>query len=289
MALQEILTPNAPDIEAVPPVPDAAVFNVSRPSGSLCEGVDRALSIDISEVDGAVGPSVSLLFCALLEFEVNGGFDADGLLDTLPDALDVKLDGEFMLAGSLMFGARLNVTLSGSSTIELDPISAELAVAGGLDATVSFGMIEAGGSGDVALSGLAKLAYCPQSTCDGDAEYPEFVSAGNSSSFFFQREFGYDLSATLGINVGVEGLVVDTGLAFGMQDDNVFDNVPPEIRYPDGQAFLDLIKFSPQSALLMLRFIDGLLVEALRNKAFEANIPVLDTSLAKVSFVLSSL
>ena len=115
--------------------------------------------------------------------------------------------------------------------------------------------------------------------------------------------------------VGVPGADLDTGLSMSIVDDNAFDDIAPNITLPSAQSLLDSIKFSPRSALLMLNFIDseyimkllhvqlltsclleflpfflihkyfsypGLLVEALRNKAFEANIPIMDTSLRKI-------
>lgn len=54
---------------------------------------------------------------------------------------------------------------------------------------------------------------------------------------------------------------------------------------PNGQAFLDSIKFSPQSAVNMLRLLDGLIAGASSNAAFNARIPLLDTSFNKVIIV----
>lgn len=55
----------------------------------------------------------------------------------------------------------------------------------------------------------------------------------------------------------VPGVQIGTGLALRINDDDVFDSTPPVIKSPDVQALRDLIKFSPENALVMLRLIDG--------------------------------
>lgn len=40
-------------------------------------------------------------------------------------------------------------------------------------------------------------------------------------------------------------------------DVNMFDDVPPTVSKPDSNALNDLLQFSPDNALVMLRLIDG--------------------------------
>lgn len=254
-AFQGLVKPNTA-LNTVPSVPDVNEFIVTRPSGAICEGSDRAISIDISR-NGL--SSLNLTICALLEFELSGSYDATGLLSAVEDNFDVDLSGSFQLKGSLMLGAKLLVKKNNtdgkiSVDIEFDPISTELSVLGDLDATVSLGMVEAAGEGQVNFYGKAELEYCP--SCNGT--HPRtFQRVSDSSSFYFDRLFGFNLDSSISLSAEVPGVEIDTGLALSIRDDDVFDDNPPVITPPDFQALRDLLKFSPKNALVMLRLIDG--------------------------------
>ena len=79
----------------------------------------------------------------------------------------------------------------------------------------------------------------------------------NSSSFYLKREAGYSVLGTLGVRTEVPGLEIDTGLEFGIADENVFDEEAPVVTLPDVAAILDSLKFSPQMAVGMLRLMDA--------------------------------
>lgn len=256
-AFQDLVKPGT-ELNTVPSVPDINTFDVIRPSGAICEGSDRAIAIDISR-DGL--SSLNLTICALLEFELEGSYDASGLLSAVEDSLDVEIVGSFQLKGSLMFGAKLMVAKNGgviSVGIDFDPISTELSVMGDLDAKVSLGMIETEGRGQVTLSGRAALAYCPG--CNGVHPQASFVAVNNTSFYFYQL-VGFDLDSSIALSADVPGIQIDTGLAFSISDDNIFDDNAPLVTPPDMQALRDLIKFSPKNALVMLRLIDGEWIE----------------------------
>ena len=250
---QRLVTPNTP-ANSTPPIPDTNQFTVDRPANAICKGSDRAISIDIDR-EGI--STLDLTICALLEFELGGSFDASGLLSAVVDSLDVDLSGNFMLKGALMFGARLRVVKNQgggvNATIDFDPISMELAVKSNLDASASFGMLELKGNGKVGLKGKAELAYC--ASCSGT--YKNFSRVSNTSSFYFDGLFGYSLSSSIGLSADVPGVELDTDLMLSISDDNVFDDIPPSIDKPNAQALRDLLKFSPENALIMLRLIDG--------------------------------
>jgi hypothetical protein len=252
-AFQGLVKPGT-ELNNVPSVPDVNLFNVVRPSGSICEGSFRAIAIDITR-EGL--SSLNLTLCALLEFELEGSYDATGLLSAVEDNLDIDISGSFQLKGSLMLGAKLSVVknIGGgiSVGIEFDPISTELSVVGDLDATVSLGMVEAAGNGQVLFFGQATLDYC--SSCNGI--HPLAFQRVKTSSFYFDQLFGFDIDFAIALNAEVPGVEIDTGLALSISDANVFDDNPPVITPPDVQALRDLLKFSPKNALVMLRLIDG--------------------------------
>lgn len=86
---------------------------------------------------------------------------------------------------------------------------------------------------------------------------------------------------------GMPGIPSTAGLEISIVDEDVFDEDPPVITYPNMQALLDSIKFSPQNAVDMLRTVDFWLAQATSNKVLDANIPLLDTSLSKVLSIAS--
>ena len=250
-ALLATFTPNSlPD--QPPSIPDAAVFNVVREIGSICAANDRAISVGIEE-----GPGLVLSLCALLEFELDGEFDAAGLLDAVED-LNLQLDvsGEFKLRGALTLGARLSVSPGDNNAInvglDFDPITVEVLLDGGMDASASFGMIEAFGSADATLGGLFQLIHCPD--CNGERE--NFERIGNSS-FYYDGQVGYELAGSLGLGAAVPGVEVESGLTVAIRDVDVFDDLPPEFTPPDVDALKDSLKLTPANALRMLKIVDG--------------------------------
>ena len=52
-------------------------------------------------------------------------------------------------------------------------------------------------------------------------------------------------------------MTLDTGLVLHIADVNMFDDIPPTVTKPDSNALKDLLKFSPENALVMLRLIDS--------------------------------
>ena len=117
-------------------------------------------------------------------------------------------------------------------------------------------MIKALGNGGVSVGGLASLDYCP-SCNQAEKEAQGFLRASNTSSFYFQRLFGYNLTASLGVSVGVPGANIETGLSLMITDQNIFDDNGPDIVLPSASAIRDSLKFSPRNALTMLQFFDG--------------------------------
>ena len=79
---------------------------MTRPRDLICSENTRAISIDIDYTDDIL----IFTFCSLLAFDLDGKFNADGLLDS-SEQLGLKVDpkGQFSLKGALMFGARLTI------------------------------------------------------------------------------------------------------------------------------------------------------------------------------------
>jgi hypothetical protein len=90
----------------------------------------------------------------------------------------------------LTFGGRITVNSISNAVIELDPITAQLAVDSGLDATVSLGLIEGIVEANAKLKGRVQLAYCP--SCGGVYD-DGFNRVSQTSSFYFNRSIGYEL------------------------------------------------------------------------------------------------
>ena len=340
-AFQDISQPGSPP-NSVPSIPDSNIFQVTRPHGAICDGSDRAISIEVSLTEQ---DDLLVKICALLEFEIIGDYDATGLLSSVVDSIDLDITGQFTLKGALMFGAQMSVSSPAkgplSADISFDPILMQFAVMSDLDASVSFGMLQVNGKGKVDLRGQAEFAYCP--SCNGtyfnnstlkptssltskpttmmptsssstasrrpslkpttrrptkrpslkpttrpaqlptlkptsrpklstlkptayvsttsptiaaSTETPEFREISNSSSFYFSGLFGYDLQSSVSLSSDVPGLTLDTGLVLHIADVNMFDDIPPTVTKPDSNALRDLLKFSPENALVMLRLID---------------------------------
>ena len=238
------------------------MFDVGRPATAICAGNNQAISIDIDDSNGGL----KLTFCALLQFELDGKFNADGLLNEFEESLDLSVAGDFNLFGALAFGCEINVVSNGLAappdvTINFDPITAQLYVDGGLEAVVSFGMLEAFGNIQANLTGDFGIAYCP--SCDGTYDDPDpnsdsnYTQLSNTSSFYLKNVAGYSVSGGVGIRADIPGLEITTGLEFGIEDTNVFDQTPAVVTLPDAQALRDSIKFTPELAVGMLRLVDA--------------------------------
>lgn len=166
VAFQDVIQPGTPPY-FLPSFPDSNIFQVIRPGGAICDGSDRAISIDIVATDH---DGLSITICALLEFEIVDRYDATGLLSSVVDSIDLDIMGEFTLKGALMFGAQLSVSsLINDGPIRadviFDPILMQFAVMSDLDASVSFGMLQVDGKGKVDLRERAEFAYC--TSCNG--------------------------------------------------------------------------------------------------------------------------
>ena len=274
-ALQQRLKPNS-NSDEIPSMPDASSFEVTRNETDICAGNDKAISVDIGDGDGQSG--LELTLCSLLEFKLPGNFDARDLLDSIEESVDLDATGKFELKGVLSFGARLSVR-NGKAELDLDPIKVQILVESKLHMSVSLGIIEIGGNADAKLKGIFQVAYCPD--CNGVKS--DFVRLSNSSSFYWNRQLGYDLTGSLALGATLPGVEVDTGLTVSIKDENVFDNNPPKLKLPDSEALRNSLKFSPTNALRMLKIVDGLIVEASRNKALNAaNIPLLNKPVSEV-------
>lgn len=259
-AFQQLVKP-LKSLDQLPPIPDSKVFNITRGSSEdyICTENDKAISIDINFSSDSSATKLNITFCSLLEFDLEGAFNADGLLDTFEDSLDLEVEGSYFLDSSFAFGAMLQIERKNnviSAEIAFDPIAIELSVNGNLSTTVSFGLgIQAKGDANVALNGKAELVHCPTGV-DCSARYPE-PEYSNISSFYYSSEIGYNIGATLGLESVVSGLEIDEGIEFGIEDGNIFDDIKPIVHLPDTRAILDSIKFSPQAAVSMLRLVDS--------------------------------
>jgi len=246
-------------LDKVPPIPNSTTFTVARPGGKICKGNDKAVSVDVTDDSD----TLTLTFCSLLQYNLSKAFSADDLLADFDGGfLDLSLEGGFDLSGALTFGAQISVEKNISNpdpTISFDPITIQLAVDGGLETVASFGMIEASGDAGATLTGDFGLVYCPSPDCTENEETfdgVEYNRTSNSSSFYLSRNVGYDIKGGLSIGADIPGLEVETGLTFGLKDDNVFDDISVEVTLPNSQALIDSLKFSPMAAVKMLRLMD---------------------------------
>jgi len=240
---EHLMVPNLAD-EEVPAVPDVATFNVVRPSGSICSGNDKAMSV---EIDDSVDDTVTITLCALIAYDAGGPLDADGLTNLLEDVPALSVEGNISLAGSLMVGARLTASANYwtgiSVSAEIDTIIAQLNALGNINANAGFGMINTAGTGTASFDGMVQLNY----------ESGTFTSG----SFTSDTLFGYEILCQVALEEpAVAGVLVDP-FEFKLNDTDVFDDIAPSISYPSIKALLDSIKFSPAAALTMLRTIYG--------------------------------
>jgi hypothetical protein len=133
------------------------------------------------------------------------------------------------------------------TSIEFDPLTVQFYAGSDLMASVGFGLVRATLDGDVELKGNAQLVYC--SYCSDAAITSSFQPVG-SSSFYFQRKFGYELSGGVSLVSDIPGMDSQIGAQrLSIADDNVFDDIPPNMTLPSSQDLLDSIKFTPQRAV----------------------------------------
>lgn len=274
-ALSSVVKPDLSSDE-LPPVPDLNIFEYSP--GTNCLNNDKAISIDI-EKDASGGIEVTI--CTFLYFEIDGVLSADGLLDELEESISLEIDAGYALKGALSTGIKITVaSLTESPSIEFDPIIAQLFLQSDLSGSASLGLFEATLSGNAALQGQFSLAYC--TTCNGTYPSDNYTTAAEDSSFYYNRLIGYSLDGALELSSGMPGVEVGMEVGISIVDDDVFDDVSPLIELPSAQSLLDSMKFSPQAAVNMLQLVDAMLAQATGNKAFEAQIPLLDTSVKSI-------
>ena len=293
----------------LPSVPDLTNFELPPvlPSNN-CNDNDKAIFLDINSASG----ELEITICTFLEFNLEGELSADGLLDELEEYIEVELDAGYALKGAFSTGIKITVaSLTELPTIELDPIIAQLHLQADLSGTASLGLFEATVSGNGILQGQFKLGYC--TSCGGTylSESEGYQQAGQNSSFYFSRLIGYDLGGRLALTAGMPGAEdqLDFGVGLGIKDDNIFDDTPHVIELPTAKSLLDSMKFSPQNAVsksiicsfshvliilqflfhlklllysAMLQILDTTLAQATGNKAFDARIPLLDTSVKSI-------
>ena len=268
-----------PDLSTgeLPPVPDLNIFQFT--AGTNCANNNKAVSIDI--IDIASG-GLEITICTFIDYELEGQLSADGLLEELEESISLDLDAGYVLKGAFSAGIKITVTsLTESPSIELDPIITQLEMQSSLSGMASLGLITATVSGNAAMQGNFSLAYCPD--CSGTYSPDDnYERAGGNSSFYFSRLIGYNLDGALELSVGISGVEVGVGVGISIEDDDVFDDDPPAIQLPDAQSLIDSMKFSPQTAVNMLQLVDAMLAQASGNKAFDAQIPLLDTSVKSI-------
>jgi hypothetical protein len=189
-AFQSLVKPDL-DRNDLPDVPDVNVFSITQ--GNACSANNRAIFLDIQEVSN----SLVITLCSLLEFEFAGSLDADGLLDSVPDAVTLEIDSTFHLKAALSLGTKITVANDLSSVdVQLDPINARLLVDSDLHAELGLGLIKADFQGYANLQGTTTLAHCP-SPCSIP---PTNLSQIGNSSFYYKGIVGYDIAGGIDIS-----------------------------------------------------------------------------------------
>ena len=233
-------------LDELPAVPDLKDFQLPPVQpGNNCNANAKAISLDITDESGVL----EIIICTFLEFELEGDFSGDGLLDFLEESLSFELDSKYVLKGALSTGIKITVaSLTESPLIELDPIFMQLHSEEDLSGSVSFGLLKPSISGSALLQGQFSLSYC--SVCNGIYPSDGYQQAGENSSFYYSRLVGYDLEGGLELSAGAYGVELDIARdKIQIQDNDMFDDVPPFVQLPDVQSLRDSIKFSPQNAV----------------------------------------
>lgn len=198
----------------LPSVPDVDMFE--PPTGSNCAGNDKAISVDITVPSGE--GSLEITICTFLAFELEGKLDARGLLDSIDDHVNLKLEAYYLLHGALSTGVKITFTsLTELPVFDSDPIKTQLYAESDVTGALGLGLIEATMSGGAVLEGSLGLSYCP--TCDGFLE--DYYRTGEESSFYYQKLFGYEITGALALSAGgVKGVQLGSGAIVRIKDDN---------------------------------------------------------------------
>lgn len=247
-ALSDIMLPDLSPGE-LPPVPNMTNFEPPHVlSGKNCNENDKSIALEINDAAGLV-----IQICTFLDFELEGDLSADGLLEELDEYIELKLDAGYVLKGALSTGVKITITsLTESPVIELDPIIAQLYLQSDLSGLASLGLLTATVSGDASLQGEFKFGYC--TSCDGT--YDEgYQRLSETSSFYFSRLLGYDISGELALSAGMNGVELGVGLELGIADYNIFDDIPATVQLPTAQSLVDSMKFSPQNAVSKFPYV----------------------------------
>ncbi len=109
------------------------------------------------------------------------------------------------------------------------------------------------------------------------------IERGNYTRFRTNGAFSYDIIAGLGLSSEIDGLSLGDLLRFRVSSDDALNlGLQPQYELPNVESIRNAVRFSPQNAVDMLRFVDTLLVDFLRNPALEYNIPVINRSFRRV-------
>ena len=245
--LKDVMRPEM--IGEIAKVPDLQVFKSPAvlPSNN-CQNNDRPFNLDIQ-----YGAGFEITLCVFLAFELEGGLSTDGLLDDIEEYITLEFDTGYVLKGAFSAGIKVTIeSLSSPAQIEIDPIIAQLYMQSDVTGSADIGLFGASLSGNAELQGELSLGYCP--SCNGTYPSNGFQRAREDSSFYFSRLIGYDMDLALSMFAGVPaGVEFDATARIGIEDDDVFDDVTPNITLPDVQFIKDSMRFSPQNAVSKFR------------------------------------
>lgn len=242
-ALSNIMVPDLSPGE-LPPVPNVTNFKPPMLPGNNCNQNDKAISLEINDESGLV-----IQICTFLDFELEGEFSAEGLLEEVEDYVKLELDAGYTLKGALSTGVKITIpSLTESPVFELDPIIAQLYLQSDFSGSASLGLLTATVTGDALLQGEFKLGYCP--SCNGVYPGDDYERLSDTSSFYFGRHLGYFLDGGLQLSAGMDGInELGAGVEISVEDANIFDEEPADIQLPTAQSLVDSMKFSPQNAV----------------------------------------
>lgn len=229
-----------PDLEIFQPPPVLP--------GNNCNGNLKAIFVDIYETDDG---GLEFIFCTLLDYNSEGVHSADGLFDNLEESINLELESGYVLKGALSTGVKITVqSLTEPPIVELDPIMIQIYSGSDLSGSASLGLFTSTISGSASLQGSLSIGYC--TVCDGVYPTEGYERAGETSSFYFSHLIGYRLDGGLELMAGIEGAALGVGVRLGIEDENIFDDNPADIQFPDAQFIKDSVKFSPENAVSKL-------------------------------------
>lgn len=232
-------------IDKTTSIPDIGIFK--QPAllpGDNCRDNDKPFNLDIQDES-----SLEVTLCVFLAFELEGEFSTEGLLDEIEEYITLEFETGYVLKGAFSAGIKITIdSLTSPAQIELDPITTQLYMQADVSGLAGLGLFSASLTGNAELDGELSLGYCP--SCNGTYPLNEYQQVSVGSSFYFSRLVGYDMDLALRLFAGVPAGVEFGGTAMiGIQDDDVFDHVSPNITLPDMQFIRDAMKFSPQNAV----------------------------------------